>query len=69
MKYAIYIKGSFVNDIHLRGGTKNGTYWASYTPENEKLNSQNMWITNDFQMASGVAMLVGGKVVPLEEVS
>ncbi|WRN68335.1 hypothetical protein UM538_15260 (plasmid) [Staphylococcus aureus] len=26
-KYVVYAKGSFVQDVHLSGGTKQGTFW------------------------------------------
>ncbi|MEB6292231.1 hypothetical protein [Mammaliicoccus sciuri] len=61
-KYVVEVQGSYVNDIHLRGSTKMGGYWGSYTPDNEKLDIRNVWITDDYRKALGIAYLVNGEV-------
>lgn len=63
--YAVMTEGSYVNDVHLRGGTKNGTYWADYTPADDELTPYNVWITEDKERASAIAQLVEGEVVPV----
>ena len=68
MKYVVKTQGSYVNDVHLRGGTKNGTFWASYTSAYEDLGNHNVWMTVNKEMAQGVADLVGGKVVYLHSI-
>lgn len=65
MAYAVKSEGSYVNDVQLRGGTKNGTYWADYTPGDEELTQFNVWITDDKEKASAIAQLVKGEVVPV----
>ncbi len=61
-QYVVEVQGSYVNDIHLRGSTKMGGYWGSYTPDNEKLDIRNVWITDDYRKALGIAYLVNGEV-------
>lgn len=61
-QYVVEVEGSYVNDIHLRGSTKMGGYWGSYTPDNEKLDIRNVWITDDYRKALGIAYLVNGEV-------
>lgn len=61
-KYVVEVQGFYVNDIHLRGSTKMGGYWGSYTPDNEKLDIRNVWITDDYRKALGIAYLVNGEV-------
>lgn len=61
-QYVVEVQGSYVNDIHLRGSTKIGGYWGSYTPDNEKLDIRNVWITDDYRKALGIAYLVNGEV-------
>ncbi len=65
-KYVVYAKGSLVEDVHLSGGTKQGTCWASYTPK-EEATILNTWITDDINKARGVALLVGGNIMEWEE--
>ncbi|WP_239774610.1 hypothetical protein [Mammaliicoccus sp. N-M50] len=66
-KYVVEVQGSYVNDIHLRGSTKMGGYWGSYTPDNEKLDIRNVWITDDYRKALGIAYLVNGEVQKFKE--
>lgn len=66
-QYIVEVQGSYVDDIHLRGATKNGSYWAGYTPDNEKLDGRNVWITDDYRKALGVAYLVDGEVRRFKE--
>lgn len=63
-KYAVEKEGSILKDLNLSGGTKNGTFWASYIPESELIGSQ-VWLTDYIEYAEGLAMLVGGKVVKM----
>ncbi|HDA8605861.1 TPA: DUF1024 family protein [Staphylococcus aureus] len=65
-KYAVYAKGSLVEDVHLSGGTKQGTCWASYTPK-EEATILNTWITDDINKTRGVALLVGGNIMEWED--
>lgn len=66
-QYVVEVQGSYVNDIHLRGSTKMGGYWGSYTPDNEKLDIRNVWITDDYRKALGIAYLVNGEVQKFKE--
>lgn len=66
-RYVVEVQGSYVNDIHLRGSTKMGGYWGSYTPDNEKLDIRNVWITDDYRKALGIAYLVNGEVQKFKE--
>lgn len=65
-KYVVYAKGSFVQGVHLSGGTKQGTFWASYTPK-EDATILNTWITDDINKARAVALLVGGNTMQWED--
>lgn len=66
--YVVETQGSYVQDVQLSGGTKNGTYWASYTPIPQfDFNGRNTWITDDLDRAKGLALLVGGKVVVMSK--
>lgn len=61
-KYAVEKEGSILKDLSLSGGTKNGTFWASYVPESELIGSH-FWLTDNIEYAEGLAILVGGEVV------
>ena len=64
--YAVKKFGSYLNDLHLKGGTKNGTYHATFTPEDEIDTKNDIWITENYYHAQGAALLVDGIVVKYE---
>lgn len=66
-RYVVEVQGSYVHDVHLRGATISGRYRAEFTPKSEKLDFRNVWITNDFKKAMGVAYLVDGVVQKFKE--
>ena len=65
-RYAVKKFGSYLNDMHLKGGTKNGTYHATYTPGDELKEVNDIWIPDNLQHARGVAILIDGIVVRYE---
>ncbi|RIN99044.1 hypothetical protein [Mammaliicoccus sciuri] len=61
-RYIVEVQGSYVHDVHLRGATISGRYRAEFTPKSEKLDFRNVWITEDYRKALGIAYLVNGEV-------